>query len=334
MFIQHANQSKADQLRLTSAFHHRKRMRRPVLISQHVVGQQKLWPLGSCCSTLPANSNRHPQFKHLLATTSWCGVGLAFTFCPLQTTTTTSFSNPPHPAVGDRRLNNRNQFNVTKNSEPSARVKIGTMMLDSLNTECWTSASETLHQMVVHLQHEKLNEEYFPTMHAQRRFLFLYHTVIRFFFWRLFVRFCPIDRPCPVKGAGGDVSWVREIANELNGILQFLAIVVCTRSRYDILRQKQAHRVQSYNKILYFGILYWMWMVELQQQLYFSRLIKKRNLKPKSNALSTGEKDRLRVNGENKGQVGIVLPGNRTDRPPHGRKSTIAAAAAAAAAFG
>ncbi|KAL1232199.1 Inactive metallocarboxypeptidase ECM14 [Trichinella pseudospiralis] len=79
-------------------------MRRPVLISQHVVGQQKLWPLGSCCSTLPANSNRHPQFKHLLATTSWCGVGLAFTFCPLQTTTTTSFSNPPHPAVGDRRL--------------------------------------------------------------------------------------------------------------------------------------------------------------------------------------------------------------------------------------
>ncbi|KRZ72991.1 hypothetical protein T10_5777 [Trichinella papuae] len=85
MFIQHANQSKADQLRLTSAFHHRKPMRRPVLISQHVVGQQKLWPPGSCCSTLPANSNRHSQFKHLLATTSWCGVGLAaFTFCPLH----------------------------------------------------------------------------------------------------------------------------------------------------------------------------------------------------------------------------------------------------------
>ncbi|KRZ12970.1 hypothetical protein T11_4028 [Trichinella zimbabwensis] len=104
MFIQHANQSKADQLRLTSAFHHRKPMRRPVLISQHVVGQQKLWPPGSCCcSTLPANSDRHSQFKHLLATTSWCGVGLAFTFCPLQTTTT-SFSNPPYPASGGRRL--------------------------------------------------------------------------------------------------------------------------------------------------------------------------------------------------------------------------------------
>ncbi|KRZ72938.1 hypothetical protein T10_12037 [Trichinella papuae] len=72
-------------------------------------------------------------------------------------------------------------------------------------------------------------------------------------------------------------------------------------------------------------------IVELQQQqLYFSRLIKKKNLKPKPKTLSTGEKDRLGVNGENKREVGIVLPGNRTDRPPHGRKSTIAAAAAAA----
>ncbi|KAL1232198.1 DNA replication licensing factor [Trichinella pseudospiralis] len=115
-------------------------------------------------------------------------------------------------------------------------------------------------------------------MHAQRRFLFLYHTVIRFFFWRLFVRFCPIDRPCPVKGAGGDVS---------------------VRGR--ILPSSCIEAPAGFNP--------------------GSLLIHCR-----------GEKDRLRVNGENKGQVGIVLPGNRTDRPPHGRKSTIAAAAAAAAA--
>ncbi|KRZ12944.1 hypothetical protein T11_8971 [Trichinella zimbabwensis] len=42
------------------------------------------------------------------------------------------------------------------------------------------------------------------------------------------------------------------------------------------------------------------------------------NNKPKPKALSTGEKDRLGVNGENKREVGIVLPGNRTDRLPHG----------------
>ncbi|KRZ95422.1 hypothetical protein T08_2047 [Trichinella sp. T8] len=75
------------------------------------------------------------------------------------------------------------QIQCNENSEPSARVKIGTMMLDSLNTE-----------------------EYFPTMDAQSRFWST--IVIRFFFWRLSVRFCPIDRPCPVKGAGGGVCWV------------------------------------------------------------------------------------------------------------------------------
>ncbi|KRZ55232.1 hypothetical protein T02_1016 [Trichinella nativa] len=102
MFIQHANQSKVDQLRLTSAFHHRKPMRRrPVLIAQHVVWSAKVVAAGQLLFYFAGQVESSSSIQASAPATGWLGVGLAFTFCPLQTTTNAphAFSNPPHPEL-------------------------------------------------------------------------------------------------------------------------------------------------------------------------------------------------------------------------------------------
>ncbi|KRX44554.1 hypothetical protein T05_6190 [Trichinella murrelli] len=161
-------------------------------------------------------------------------------------------------------------------------------------------------------------------MDAQSRFWST--IVIRFFFWRLSVRFCPIDRPCPVKGAGGGVCWPAGMdsrrksrgagvggqilpsscieapagSNPIQGLCSFIARV--GRCSICFVQREIGNELEGIWIAVATGESDEVENVRIEDYSHFPK------------ALNKGEKDRLGVNGENKGEVGIVLPGNRTDR--------------------